>query len=308
MDVLQELYQTNVTKTTHTTPYPAISPTLPSLSQTGRTVLITGGATGIGLAIAHAFVQASASTVIIVGRRADKLAQASEELTAAVKQAGLSTNVVAQTCDVSDVKSIEALWDGFKEKDVVVDVLVSNAAKFANVAELLELGAEHVWSLFETNVKAPLFLAEKFYKQGADRAKAFINVSSNFVHLFQSKVMQGRLAYGLTKNSGTLVAQLVAQETPPEKVQVVSFHPGLVWSDEWPVEITKGMLPFTDVALSGHFAVWAASPEARFLHGRFVWSSWDVEDLKTGEVRERIDSDSAFLKIGVTGLRLGNLA
>jgi len=169
MESIQELYQTNVTKTIHHSPYPAISPSLPSLSQAGKTVLITGGATGIGLAIAHAFIQASASTVIIVGRRADKLAQACEELKAA---AGEGTYIIGRTCDVSDVKEVTSLWEGFKDKGVVVDVLVSNAAKFTDVANLLDLGAEYVWSLFETNVKAPLLLAEKFYKQGGDRPKA----------------------------------------------------------------------------------------------------------------------------------------
>lgn len=54
--------------------------------------------------------------------------------------------------------------------------------------------------------------------------------------------------------------------------------------------------------LPGHFSVWAATPEARFLHGRFVWANWDVDELKTGPVREQIDTDEHFLKVGVEGL------
>ena len=54
--------------------------------------------------------------------------------------------------------------------------------------------------------------------------------------------------------------------------------------------------------LAGHYAVWAASPEAKFLHGRFVWSSWDVEELKSGPVGERIANEPEFLKVGVNGL------
>jgi hypothetical protein len=54
--------------------------------------------------------------------------------------------------------------------------------------------------------------------------------------------------------------------------------------------------------LPGHFAVWAASPEAQFLHGRFVWCNWDITELSTGEVRKMIDSDPWFLKVGVKGL------
>jgi hypothetical protein len=54
--------------------------------------------------------------------------------------------------------------------------------------------------------------------------------------------------------------------------------------------------------LPGNFAVWAASPEATFLHGRFVWANWDVEELKNGVVGKRISEDEHFLKVGIEGL------
>jgi hypothetical protein len=55
--------------------------------------------------------------------------------------------------------------------------------------------------------------------------------------------------------------------------------------------------------LCGHFAVWAASPEARFMHGRFLWAKWDVTELKEAELRERLEKDDTFLRVGVVGLR-----
>jgi hypothetical protein len=60
--------------------------------------------------------------------------------------------------------------------------------------------------------------------------------------------------------------------------------------------------------LPGSFAVWAASKEAAFLHGRTVWASWDVEELATGDVRKRIDEDFYFLKGSIVGLDGTNLA
>lgn len=48
--------------------------------------------------------------------------------------------------------------------------------------------------------------------------------------------------------------------------------------------------------------MWAASPEAAFLHGRFVWANWDIDELRSGDVRKRIDEDPYYLKIGVKGL------
>jgi hypothetical protein len=55
--------------------------------------------------------------------------------------------------------------------------------------------------------------------------------------------------------------------------------------------------------LPGQFAVYCASEEARFLHGRFIPVWWDVDELKKGEVRARLESDDYhFLRIGVVGV------
>lgn len=42
-----------------------------------------------------------------------------------------------------------------------------------------------------------------------------------------------RPAYTLAKMSGTLLFQLIAQNNSPEKLQVVSFHPGLSYNEQW---------------------------------------------------------------------------
>jgi gluconate 5-dehydrogenase len=64
----------------------------------GELALITGGGTGIGYAIASAFVDAGAS-VVIVGRRADVLRDAAEQL---------GPKVFPITHDVTDLDSAEA--------------------------------------------------------------------------------------------------------------------------------------------------------------------------------------------------------
>lgn len=115
--------------------------------------------------------------------------------------------------------------------------------------------------------------------------------------------------YGLTKNAGALVVQQIASHTDPEKMQAVNFHPGVIHTTVWTkAGAPKDVLPFDDLSLSGSSAVWLASPEARFLHGRFIWASWDVEELMTGEIRKKIDEDANFLKLGVHGLNGANRA
>lgn len=53
--------------------------------------------------------------------------------------------------------------------------------------------------------------------------------------------------------------------------------------------------------LPGQFAVWAASREAEYLHGRFVWANWDVDEVKT-VLGKQISEEPNFLKVGVEGL------
>lgn len=113
-----------------------------------------------------------------------------------------------------------------------------------------------------------------------------------------------RPAYILSKMSGTMLFQLIAMTTPSEKVQIVTMHPGVVYGDGWKA---MGFPPdrFDSDELCGAFAVWAASKEAAFLHGRFAWSSWDIEELATGELRKRIDEDHEFLKGSIVGANGG---
>ena len=60
--------------------------------------------------------------------------------------------------------------------------------------------------------------------------------------------------------------------------------------------------------LAAAFAVWAATKEAAFLHGRFVWASWDVEELATDEIRKQVEEDPYFLRSTIAPLKRGERA
>jgi NAD(P)-dependent dehydrogenase (short-subunit alcohol dehydrogenase family) len=113
-----------------------------------------------------------------------------------------------------------------------------------------------------------------------------------------------RPAYTLSKLSSTLLFQLLASDIPHSKTQILSFHPGLIFNAYWG---SIGGKPewFDDEELTGNFAVWAASKEAAFLHGRFVWCSWDVEEMRGGEVRKRMQEDPYYLRASIVGLAAG---
>ncbi|KAF2845253.1 NAD(P)-binding protein [Plenodomus tracheiphilus IPT5] len=305
--LLEDLQSTDLTKIYHHKPYPSISVTRPELSQAGRAILITGGGTGAGFGIAMQFVRASASTIIIVGRRLAVLQTARAQLQEEVKRLALDTNIIAQGCDITKKAEVDALWTELSSRGIIVDVYVANAAKFTEPKPLLELGTDEVWSQLEANVRWPLCLTEKFVKQAAGRQKFIVSISSAVVHNSVHPETRARPAYVLSKSSGTLLFQLLAQDHTPEELQIINLHPGLVFNS---IMKDLGADPelFDSVELVGSFAVWAATKEAAFLHGRFVWCSWDVDELATGEMRKRIEEDPYYLRCSVVGLRGNNAA
>ena len=158
----------NFTQSFHREPYPAISPTRPELSQAGRTVLVTGGSDGIGLAIAKAFLQGSAASVIIIGRRQNMIDKAIPQL-GSQKSAG-RVRTIGIACDMSDPVAAAKLGAGFGDQGIVIDVLVLNATSVATHSPILELGTEAVWKEYAMNARAQLDFAERFYKQPAKGA------------------------------------------------------------------------------------------------------------------------------------------
>ncbi|RNI30005.1 SDR family NAD(P)-dependent oxidoreductase [Rufibacter immobilis] len=135
----------------------------------GNTVLVTGGATGIGLAIAERFLNAG-STVIICGRRSDKLNEAKE------KHPALHTIV----CDVAQESDRIALLEQVTAEFPQLNVLVNNAGiqRRVNPVEVQEEWAQTQQELV-INVEAPIHLCHLFipHLRKQDRA-AIVNVTS----------------------------------------------------------------------------------------------------------------------------------
>ncbi len=158
------------TPTFHLDTYPSISPTKPSLLQTGRTIFITGGASGVGLAISRSFVEAGATRLVIVGRRAEILAEAKAELESLTSN---SVEILTYPCDIVNETSVENVWKDLKAKSIHVEVLVLNAA-IANttpkgLAEEDLLG--RIRETMEMNMFSALRLSNLFLRQGPAKGK-----------------------------------------------------------------------------------------------------------------------------------------
>ncbi|MCA1580892.1 MAG: SDR family oxidoreductase [Acidobacteria bacterium] len=95
-----------------------------SRTLTGHSILVTGGGSGLGLAMASAFAACGAK-VTIAGRRADRLAGAAEQIRAGAREGG---EVETFAADVREPEQVKALVARAVERFGKVDELVNNAA------------------------------------------------------------------------------------------------------------------------------------------------------------------------------------
>ena len=116
----------------------------------GKTAVITGGASGIGLAAAKRFVDDGAF-VYIFGRRQDALDTA---------LADLGQNARGVRGDITDPADLDRLFEAVKDGKGGIDVLLANAG-VGEFAPLGEITPEHYAWTFDINVKGTLFTVQK---------------------------------------------------------------------------------------------------------------------------------------------------
>jgi uncharacterized oxidoreductase len=144
------------------------------MKTTGNAVLITGGATGIGLALAREFVSAG-NTVIVCGRTEAKLNQVKESL----------PQVTARKCDISKEKERNNLIDYIRSNYDNLNILVNNAG----IQRMIDL-TKGIFPLLqgedeiEVNLRAPIYLSSLFIPLLAKQKEAaIINVSSGLAFI-----------------------------------------------------------------------------------------------------------------------------
>jgi NAD(P)-dependent dehydrogenase (short-subunit alcohol dehydrogenase family) len=176
----------------------------------GKTALVTGGSSGIGLATAKRFVNEGAY-VFITGRR-------ELELAAAVKEIG--KNVTGIRGDASNLDDLDRLFAQIMRDKGKLDIVFANAgvAKYAPFGTITE---EFYDSIFDINVKGLLFTVQKALPLLPDGASIVLNAS-----IVASKGLGSNSVYSATKAAVRSFARTWTTDLKHRRIRVNAVSPG----------------------------------------------------------------------------------
>lgn len=188
----------------------------------GKVVVITGGATGIGFALAKQFAERGAR-IVIAARRRERLAEAAAILAAS------GAGVRVFECDVTRRDQVEALADFAWEQFGNVDVIVNNAGVLPTLSPVIEASRDDVQRVFDVDFfgvwNGVSVFGQRFIAQGTPAA--IYNVGSE--NCFFSAVPQGG-GYVAAKHAVLAMTEALREELP-DYIEVSLICPGLVKSE-----------------------------------------------------------------------------
>jgi NAD(P)-dependent dehydrogenase (short-subunit alcohol dehydrogenase family) len=213
----------SATSTWHSTAYPSISPLRPELSQKGKVILITGGGTGIGAATAHAFAEAGASRIALLGRREQPLLNTK----ASIQKQFPDVDIFTASVDVSKTDQVNAAFESFVPlaSGKKIDVVVSNAATIGPLDSFLSVADDDFLNGVTSNVAMAWNVARALIPRAAPDATV-IDVNSNAAHV---DYFDGFASYSVAKWADHRLWQIVGFNNPG--FSVFSIHPGVVDTD-----------------------------------------------------------------------------
>jgi NAD(P)-dependent dehydrogenase (short-subunit alcohol dehydrogenase family) len=199
----------------------------PSFRLDGKRALVTGGSKGIGLAAAHALVQAGAE-VLIAARKAPELIASCAEIMNASDQK--YPKVSHEILDVLSSSAVDQLF----AKHGSFDIVVNNAG--TNRPKLIEDSSdEDLDAVIDLNVKAAFYVLRAAARslKTAGKPGSLINVSSQMGHVGCSK----RVMYCASKHALEGMTKALAWELGGFGIRVNSLCPTFIET-----EMTKPML------------------------------------------------------------------
>lgn len=237
----------------------------------GKSVLITGGAAGIGLGIARGFLGEGAS-VLISDFRPDVLSEAAQGL---AEEFG--DRVLSQPGDVRDATQVAKMFDVLQEKTGRIDIAVSNAGIYPN-RWVVEMEEEEWDRVFDTNCKGTFLVCRE-----AGRRMIAQGEGGNIITISSGAARNGRITashYCASKAAVTMFSRILAVELSRHQIRVNCIAPSLINTESpvnplpsWRVEEAE------DNAMLGRLgqpsdianaALFLCSDEASFITGEML--------------------------------------
>jgi dehydrogenase/reductase SDR family protein 12 len=201
----------------------------------GKVALVTGAASGLGLAASRGFARLGAR-VLVVGRNADR----AEDAAAQVRETVMDAEVTPLACDISSLAEVRALSRQLAEQEDQLDILVHNAGVMPERRERSPDGQELT---FATHVLGPFALirwTRELLERGAPSRVIIVSSGGMYAHSFacddpasERKSYSATRFYATTKREQVVIAELWAERLRDAGVAVHAMHPG--WAD------TKGV-------------------------------------------------------------------
>ncbi len=188
------------------------------MQMTGKTILVTGAAQGIGLGIARAFVEAH-GRVALCDRNGDTLAAAAAQLRETIPGADCAPFV----CDVSDAAQVQDLVTAVVDRFGAIDVLINNAG-FGGMTRFWEMSVEEWNAILATTLTGTFLCSRAVARVMLDKKTRgkVINIASTN-SLIPST---GIAAYCAAKGGVLMFTRVAALELAPHGITVNAIGPG----------------------------------------------------------------------------------
>ncbi len=203
----------------------------PLPSATGRTIVITGASTGLGLATARMCATAGASLVLI----SRDLERGQAGLEVVRQSASRDAEVEFLQCDLSDLDSVRRTAAAIAVAHPAIDALVLNAGVLLPERRITDDGIELAWA---TNVVGPYLLEQLLLEQLEAAAGRVVMVTSGGAYSQRLALpavdltgdgYDGSAVYARTKRAQIALAELQAGQLAGRGIAVHAVHPG--WAD-----------------------------------------------------------------------------
>jgi 3-oxoacyl-[acyl-carrier protein] reductase len=222
-----------------------------------RSVLVTGGNRGIGLAIATAFREAG------------------DQVAVTYNSSPPPEGFFGVKCDITDQKQVDAAFDAIQEQQGPVEVLVANAGITRDTL-LLRMSDDDWDAVIQTNLTGSFRVARRAAKGMLRLRKGRIVFISSVVGLLGSP---GQVNYAASKSGLIGMARSIARELGSRGITANVVAPGFVETDMTavlPEETQKqylSQIPLGRFGLTEEIANavrWLASPEAGYITGAVI--------------------------------------